>query len=76
MTTYHIHMTIRQLLRYGDKRLAEMVEHHEGVEGARKELRQMLSNGTEYLVCDSTCDNRKPDGSCAGHTKPGEKAFP
>ncbi|MCF2911875.1 hypothetical protein [Halomonas sp. Cn5-12] len=66
-TTFHIHIPIRVLLSYGDKRLGDIVTHSEGVDGARKELRQMLENGKQVLVCDSSCDNRNPDGSCAGH---------
>ena len=76
MTTYHIHMPINTLLRYGDKRLGDIITHPEGVAGARLELREMIETGAQYLVCDSTCNNRHPDGSCAGHTEPGEKAFP
>ncbi|MCZ0926507.1 hypothetical protein L0636_01210 [Halomonas janggokensis] len=68
-TTFHIHIPVRVLLGYGDRRLGEIVTHPEGVEGARKELREMLEDGAIYLVCDSKCDNRKPDGSCAGHTE-------
>jgi hypothetical protein len=76
MTTYHIHIPIKVLLRYGDKRLGDIITHPQGVDGARNELRQMREKGTEHLVCDSACDNRNPDGSCAGHTDPGEKEFP
>jgi len=65
--TWHIHVPIKKLLRYGDKRLGEIVSHPQGVNGARNELRQMRENGIEFLVCDSQCDNRNPDGSCAGH---------
>ena len=64
-TRWHIHMPIKTLLQYGDKRLGEIVSHPQGVGGARNELRQMRENGIEFLVCDSEC--RKPDGSCAGH---------
>lgn len=66
-TTFHIHIPVRVLLSYGDKRLGEIITHPEGVEGARKELREMQEDGAIYLVCDNKCDNRKPDGSCAGH---------
>ncbi|BCB62182.1 hypothetical protein HaloA020_28830 [Halomonas sp. A020] len=71
-TTFHIHIPVSVLLSYGDKRLGDIVTHPEGVDGARKELRQMLEKGKQVLVCDSSCDNRNPDGSCAGH--PGAKA--
>ncbi|MDW0357743.1 hypothetical protein Q8G38_00270 [Halomonas venusta] len=66
-TTFHIHIPVRTLLHYSDKRLGDIVTHPEGVEGARKELREMQEQGIIFLVCDSKCDNRKPDGSCAGH---------
>lgn len=66
-TSWHIHMPIKTLLRYGDKRLGEIVTHSQGVDGARNELTKMLNEGMEFLVCDSSCNNRKPDGSCAGH---------
>lgn len=71
-TTFHIHIPVSVLLSYSDKRLGDIVTHPEGVDGARKELRQMLEKGEQVLVCDSNCDNRNPDGSCAGH--PGAKA--
>ncbi|MGM0858618.1 MAG: hypothetical protein ACQEW0_16285 [Pseudomonadota bacterium] len=71
-TKFHIHIPVRVLLSYGDKRLGDVVTHPEGVDGARKELRQMLEKGEQVLVCDSGCDNRNPDGSCAGH--PGAKS--
>lgn len=66
-TTFHIHIPVSVLLSYGDKRLGDIVTHPEGVDGVRKELRQMLAEGNQVLVCDSSCDNRNPDGSCAGH---------
>lgn len=66
-TSWHIHVPIKKLLRYGDKRLGEIITHPKGVGGARAELRQMRAEGQEFLVCDSSCNNRKPDGSCAGH---------
>ena len=66
-TTFHIHIPVRVLLSYGDKRLGEIITHPEGVEGARKELSEMQESGAIFLVCDSKCDNRKLDGSCAGH---------
>ncbi|WP_404377856.1 hypothetical protein [Vreelandella aquamarina] len=73
-TTFHIHIPVRVLLSYGDKRLGDIVTHPEGVDGARKELQQMLEKGKQVLVCDSSCDNRHPDGSCAGHSSDKAKA--
>lgn len=73
-TTFHIHMPVSVLLSYGDKRLADIVTHPNGVEGARQELHQMKAEGMIFLVCDSKCDNRKPNGSCAGHPADDSKA--
>ncbi|EKO3439429.1 hypothetical protein NTE19_003321 [Vibrio fluvialis] len=63
----HIHMSIPHLLSLSDKKLTEMVTHPDGVLAAREELKSILDEGETCLVMDSTCDNKKPDGSCAGH---------
>ncbi|MGR5159714.1 hypothetical protein [Vibrio owensii] len=68
--TIHIHMEVKSLLEKSDKELKELVTHPEGIAAARNELNEMLENGELYLVIDSNCDNRKPDGSCAGHPLP------
>lgn len=71
--TIHVHMTVAFLLEQSNKRLSEFVSHPDGMEGARKELRAMLNEGETCLVIDSSCDNRKPDGSCAGHAVEGDE---
>lgn len=65
--TIHIHMTVPFLLSLNNQELSEVITHPDGVEAARKELNAMLDEGETCLVLDSSCDNKKPDGSCAGH---------
>lgn len=50
-----------------EQELGETVTHPDGMEAAKKELKEMLDEGVTCLVLDSTCDNRNADGSCAGH---------
>ncbi|MCO7218141.1 hypothetical protein [Halomonas sp. OfavH-34-E] len=66
LTTYHIHIPLRVLLGYSDKKLGEVVTHPDGVQAARDELRQMQLMGKTVLAAGK-CDNQRPDGSCAGH---------
>lgn len=66
-TTFHIHYSIPYLLDLGDNELSESVTHPDGVDAVRSELKTMLKDGITCLVIDSSCDNRKEDGSCAGH---------
>ena len=68
-TKKHIHTPVESLLSMRPKQLMQMVNHPDGVEGARAELRDMLADGETYLVLDNSCDNRNPDGSCACHEK-------
>lgn len=72
-TTYHIHIPLHVLLGYSDKKLGEVVAHPDGVQAERDELRQMQLAGMTVLVAGK-CDNKKPDGSCAGHRRPAEEA--
>ena len=72
-TTYHIHIPLRVLLSYSDKELGEAVSHPDGVQAARDELRQMKLMGMTCLAAGK-CDNKNPDGSCAGHRNHGEAA--
>ncbi|TDX29141.1 hypothetical protein DFO67_108185 [Modicisalibacter xianhensis] len=65
-TTWHIHMPVDYLLKLSDKRLMETIRHPGGADGARAELRDMLSKGITNLVA-GPCDNQNPDGTCAGH---------
>ena len=65
-TTYHIHIPVDSLLGMSDKELMETVNHPDGSEGARSELHEMQKEGISCLVVGD-CDNKKPDGSCAGH---------
>lgn len=66
--TIHIHYSVEWLLSKNDKVLLECVRHPDGAEGARKDLTKMLESGEKCLVLDNTCDNKNPDGSCAGHS--------
>ncbi|MGF1905304.1 hypothetical protein [Aliivibrio salmonicida] len=63
----HIHYTISGLLRMKDRELMEHVNHPDGVIGVRVELQELIDEGVTCLVLDSTCDNKKADGSCNGH---------
>lgn len=72
-TTYHIHIPLHVLLGYSDKKLGEVVTHPDGVQAAREELRQMQLMGKTVLAAGK-CDNKHPDGSCAGHRNHGEAA--
>lgn len=63
----HIHYSIRGLLEMRDKKLMECVRHPDGIIGVRVELQELLDEGVTCLVLDSTCDNKKANGSCAGH---------
>ncbi len=66
-TIKHVHIPVESLLAMNDQELGETVTHPDGMEAAKKELKEMLDEGVTCLVLDSTCDNRKSDGSCAGH---------
>ncbi|EGR0268314.1 hypothetical protein FMH15_16925 [Vibrio alginolyticus] len=63
----HVHYGVHWLLELTDKELLEHVTHPDGAEAARKELNAMIDDGETCFVLDSSCDNKKPDGSCAGH---------
>jgi len=67
MRKVHIHMDIKPLLQLDDKQFSETVSHPDGPAAAREDLQEMLKRGITKLVCDRECDNRNPDGSCAGH---------
>ncbi|MFW1197809.1 hypothetical protein ACEWBU_22790 [Vibrio parahaemolyticus] len=66
-TIKHVHIPVERLLSMEEQEFSETVTHPDGMEAARKELKEMLDEGVTCLVLDSTCDNRKADGSCAGH---------
>ncbi|KOH04573.1 hypothetical protein ACZ98_23655 (plasmid) [Vibrio parahaemolyticus] len=66
-TIKHIHIPVESLLAMEEQEFSETVTHPDGMEAAKKELMEMLDEGVTCLVLDSTCDNRKSDGSCAGH---------
>lgn len=72
-TTYHIHIPLHVLLGYSDKKLGKIVTHPDGVQAARAELREMQLMGKTVLVAGK-CDNKHPDGSCAGHPVSEEEA--
>lgn len=72
-TTYHIHIPLHVLLGYSDKKLGEVVTHPDGVQAARAELREMQLMGKTVLAAGK-CDNKHPDGSCAGHPTSEEEA--
>ncbi|HBN6266187.1 TPA: hypothetical protein L3N15_004168 [Vibrio parahaemolyticus] len=63
----HVHMDVPWLLSMDDTKLMETVTHPDGATGARAELQSMVDAGEVCFVMDSTCDNRNPNGSCAGH---------
>ncbi|WP_333000185.1 hypothetical protein [Vibrio vulnificus] len=63
----HVHIPVASLLAMDEQELSETVTHPDGMEAAKKELQEMLDEGVTCLVLDSSCDNRKSDGSCAGH---------
>lgn len=66
-TIMHVHIPVERLLSMEEQEFSETVAHPDGMEAARKELKEMLDEGVTCLVLDSTCDNRNADGSCAGH---------
>ncbi|OCH60894.1 hypothetical protein A6D98_09855 [Aliivibrio fischeri] len=66
-TTFHIHVPIQALLNMNDDELSGFASHPDGFAALRSELRDMLSDGEYCLVLDNECDNKNPDGSCAGH---------
>tara|TARA_B100001059_G_C17781463_1_gene554476 strand:- start:1056 stop:1277 length:222 start_codon:yes stop_codon:yes gene_type:complete len=63
----HIHFDIPWLLRKKNKGLSEFVNHPDGIEAARAELKSMVDEGVTCLVLDNDCNNKKANGSCAGH---------
>ena len=66
-TTFHVHIPVPSLVDLSDEKLSESVTHPDGVDAARSELEAMLKDGITCLVIDASCNNRKEDGSCAGH---------
>lgn len=64
MKQIHLCINIKQALTYQDKKLKQMFkgEPHE----IRNALVAELRKGYDYLPFDG-CENRLPDGSCAGH---------
>lgn len=65
-TSFHIHMDVTTLLNMEDAELMETVNHPDGVEGARAELKDMLNEGMTCLTVGD-CDNKKDNGACGGH---------
>jgi hypothetical protein len=66
-TIRHIHYDVTSLLNMNDKQLSECVSHPDGVEAARLDLQSMFDSGKTCLVLSGDCDNKNPNGSCAGH---------
>lgn len=66
---HHIHFNTAALLNMSDKKLRDMFQDaktgdHVPPDELREILRADLRKGHTYFC---TCDNRNPDGSCAGH---------
>ncbi|EOW9480267.1 hypothetical protein ACOCG1_003338 [Vibrio cholerae] len=66
-TIHHVHIPVESLLAMNDQELSETVTHPDGMEAAKKELKEMLDEGVTCLVLDSSCDSKNTNGSCAGH---------
>lgn len=66
--TIHIAHNIACLLAASDEILNESI-YGGTVEELREALKEMLDNGVEYLTI-ADCDNKRPNGSCAGHEEP------
>lgn len=64
-TRYHCHFELDYLLGQSDRQLAAMLTGGTPVE-LRTHLVCLKAAGKTVLVVDS-CDNRRPDGRCAGH---------
>ncbi len=66
--TIHIAYDIASLLAASDQILNESISGGT-VEELREALKEMLDDGIEYLTI-ADCDNKRPNGSCAGHKEP------
>lgn len=68
---HHVHFNTSALLKMRDRKLESLFcEPQTGKPLPAAEIRDILradiSKGHMYFC---TCDNRKPNGSCAGHTE-------
>ena len=63
--TIHIAHNIAYLLAASDEIINESISGGT-VEQLREALKEMLDDGVEYLTI-ADCDNKRPNGSCAGH---------
>ena len=67
-TTYHLCIAIVPLLRKADRAISGLLSDDGGRPMRASEIREFLikeqGEGYEYFC---GCDNRKSDGSCAGH---------
>lgn len=69
-TTFHVCIAITPLLRKGDRAIQGILSDDSGRPMSASEVREFLRKeraaGYEYFC---GCDNRKPNGMCAGHEK-------
>lgn len=71
ITTWHCHFELDYLLAHSDTELSEILTGGTPIE-MRVELLCLKATGKKYLV-SGDCDNKSPDGSCAGHKKPSQE---
>lgn len=67
-TTYHVGIAIDPALRMSDRKIDGILSDDSGRSMGAKEVRLFLQaeRAKGYSVFCG-CDNRKPDGCCAGH---------
>lgn len=74
-TTYHVGIAIDPALRMSDRKLDGILSDDSGRSMSPKEIRLFLQGerAKGYSVFCG-CDNRKPNGCCAGHREDSEEA--
>ncbi|NIC05223.1 hypothetical protein [Billgrantia bachuensis] len=70
---YHCHFEIDYLLGRSDRQLGEMLIQPKDGTHLRTALCEMKQDGQQFLVVGE-CNNKRPDGSCAGHAQENEDA--
>lgn len=74
--TYHVGIAIDPVLRMSDRKIDGILCDDSGRSMSAKEIRVFLqSERAKGYSVFSGCENRKPDGACAGHLANQEDSY-